>query len=111
MYRLEGGTFNTEANLKAAQKLVEWVDMGYFSPGFAGMDYDGATFGAFLNQEGVMWITGNWMTGSIVEELGEESVGFFPFPSNEPGVPAIVPGGVGLAYGIRAGSRASRSRR
>jgi len=105
MYKLEGGTFDTEANLKAAQKLVEWVDKGYFSPGFAGMDYDGATFGAFLNQEGAMWITGNWMTGSIVEELGEESVGFFAFPSEQEGVPAIVPGGVGLAYGIRAGTK------
>lgn len=104
MYKLESGTFDTEANLKAAGKLVEWVDKGYFSPGFAGMDYDGATFGGFLNQEGAMWITGNWMTGSIVEELGEEPVGFFAFPSEEAGVPAIVPGGVGLAYGIRAGT-------
>ena len=52
-----------------------------------------------------MWITGNWMTGSIVEELGEEPVGFFAFPSDEAGVPAIVPGGVGLAYGIRATSQ------
>jgi raffinose/stachyose/melibiose transport system substrate-binding protein len=104
MYKLEGGTFDTEANLAAAEKLVEWVDKGYFSPGFAGMDYDGATFGGFLNKEGAMWITGNWMTGSIVEELGEEPVGFFPFPSDEEGVPAIVPGGVGLAYGVRASS-------
>ncbi len=105
MYKLEGGRFDTEANLRAAEKLVEWVDKGYFSPGFAGMDYDGATFGAFLAGEGAMWITGNWMTGSIIDELGEEAVGFFPFPSNEPGVPAIVPGGVGLAYGIRASSQ------
>ncbi len=105
MYKLEGGTFDTEANLKAAQKLVDWVDKGYFSPGFAGMDYDGATFSAFLGQEGAMWITGNWMTGSIVDELGEDEVGFFAFPSEETGVPAIVPGGVGLAYGIRAGSQ------
>ncbi|GAB4455682.1 MAG: extracellular solute-binding protein [Anaerolineae bacterium] len=104
MYRLEDGTFDTEANLMAAEKLVEWVNAGFFSPGFEGMDYDNATFGAFLNQEGAMWITGNWMTGSIVEELDAESVGFFAFPSDEEGVPAIVPGGVGLAYGIRADS-------
>lgn len=102
MYRLPEGTFDTEANLMAAQKMVEWVENEYFSPGFAGMDYDNATFGAFLNKEGAMWLTGNWMTGSIVEELGEEPVGFFAFPSDEAGVPAIVPGGVGLAYGIRA---------
>ncbi|MCZ7547324.1 MAG: extracellular solute-binding protein [Anaerolineae bacterium] len=95
MYRLEDGAFDTEANLMAAEKLVEWVNAGFFSPGFEGMDYDNATFGAFLNQEGAMWITGNWMTGSIVEELDAESVGFFAFPSDEEGVPAIVPGGVG----------------
>ncbi len=105
MYRLEGGTFDTDANLMAAQKLVDWVDKGYFSPGFAGMDYDGATFSAFLNQDGAMWITGDWMTGSIIDELGEDAVGFFAFPSEEAGVPAIVPGGVGLAYGIRAGTQ------
>ncbi len=104
MYKLEEGTFDTEANLMGAQKLVDWVNAGYFSPGFEGMDYDNATFNAFINKEGAMWLTGNWMTGSIVDELGEEPVGFFPFPSDEEGVPAIVPGGVGLAYGIRAGS-------
>jgi len=104
MYRLEGGTFDTPANLQGAQKLVAWSDAGYFSPGYEGMDYDNATFNAFLNKEGAMWITGNWMTGNITQELGEEAVGFFSFPSNAPGVPAIVPGGLGLAYGIRASS-------
>jgi raffinose/stachyose/melibiose transport system substrate-binding protein len=102
MYRLEGGAFDTEANVMGAEKLVEWTEAGYFSPGFEGMDYDVATFGDFIAGEGAMWITGNWMTGSIVAELGEEPVGFFTFPSNEEGVPAIVPGGVGLCYGIRA---------
>ena len=103
MYRLEGGTFDTEGNLQAAEKLVDWVDKGYFTPGYAGLDYD-TTTSEFLSQNAAMWITGNWMTGTIVEEVGEEPIGFFPFPSNEAGVPAIVPGGVGLAYGIRAGS-------
>jgi raffinose/stachyose/melibiose transport system substrate-binding protein len=103
MYRLEGGTFDTEANLQAAQKLVDWVGKDYFTPGFAGLDYD-TTTSEFLAGNAAMWITGNWMTGTIVEEVGEEPIGFFPFPSDEAGVPAIVPGGVGLAYGIRAGS-------
>lgn len=103
MYRLDGGTFDTEANLQAAEKLVEWRDTGYFSPGYEGLDYD-TTFSEFINQNAAMWITGNWITGSIVEEVGEEPIGFFPFPSEESGVPAIVPGGVGLAYGIRASS-------
>ncbi len=102
MYRLEGGTFINDANLKAAEKLVEWVKAGYFSPGFEGMDYDNATFAAFLNKEGAMWITGSWMAGSIIEQLGEDAVGFFVFPPAEEGAPPLSIGGVNLAYGVRA---------
>jgi len=102
IYRREGGTFDTEANLKAAQKMVEWIDAGYFSPGFEGMDYDNQTFGAFLNHQGSMWITGSWMTGSIIEELGEDGIGFFLVPSAIEGAPPYSIGGVGLAYGVRA---------
>jgi raffinose/stachyose/melibiose transport system substrate-binding protein len=102
MFRREGGTFDTEANLASAQKMVEWIDAGYFSPGFEGMDYDNQTFGAFLNHEGVMWITGSWMTGSIIEELGEEEIGFFVIPSALDDAPPLSIGGVGLAYGARA---------
>ncbi len=104
MYRREGGTFDTEANLLAAQKMVEWIQAGYFSPGFEGMDYDNQTFAAFLNHQGSMWITGSWMTGSIIAELGEEPIGFFVIPSALPDAPPLSIGGVGLAYGIRAGT-------
>ena len=104
IYRRPGGTFDTEANLKAAEKMVEWVKAGYFSPGFEGMDYDNATFGAFLNGEGAMWITGSWMAGSIVEQLGQEPVGFFLVPPVNPDNPPLNIGGVGLGYGIRATS-------
>ena len=84
--------------------MVEWIEAGYFSPGFEGMDYDNQTFSAFLNREGVMWITGSWMTGSIIEELGEEEIGFFVIPSAIEGAPPLSIGGVGLAYGVRAAS-------
>ena len=100
----EGGTYATEGNLTGAQKMVEWVNAGYFSPGFEGMDYDNATFSAFLNQEGSMWITGSWMNGSIIPEVGEEEVGFFLMPPAEEGAAPLNIGGVGLAYGIRATS-------
>lgn len=104
MFRREGGTFDTEANLESARMFVEWAEAGYFSPGFEGMDYDGATVSAFLNKEGAMWITGSWMTGSIVEQLGEEAVGFFVVPAVEEGAVPLSIGGVGLAYGVRATS-------
>lgn len=106
IYRSEGGTFNTPGNLIAAQKFVEWIDAGAFSPGFEGMDYDNATLSAFLNQEGVMWITGSWMTGTLIEQLGgEDAVGFFLVPSAVGLETPYAIGGVGLGYGIRATSQ------
>ena len=104
IFRFEDGTFDTEANLQAAQKLVEWVNNGYFSEGFEGMDYDNATTSAFVNRQGAMWLTGSWMSGTLVEQLDEESVGFFLLPDLEGSEVTLATGGVGLAYGIRATS-------
>jgi raffinose/stachyose/melibiose transport system substrate-binding protein len=106
IYRREGGTFDTEGNLKAAEKLVEYVEAGHFSEGFAGMDYDNATTSAFLNGDGVMWITGSWVSGTIIPQLGEDKVGFFLIPSalSDAKAPLAI-GGVGLGYGIRATSK------
>ncbi len=103
-FRYEGGTYATEANLLGAQTMVDWVNAGYFSPGFEGMDYDNATTGAFLNHEGAMWITGSWMAGGISQELGEDQVGFFLVPPAEAGAAPLNVGGVGLGYGIRSTS-------
>jgi len=106
IYRRPGGTFDTEGNLKAAQKLVEYVKAGDFSDGFAGMDYDNATTSAFLNGDGVLWITGSWVSGTIIPQLGEDKVGFFLIPSALPDATApLAIGGVGLGYGIRATSK------
>lgn len=104
IFRFEDATFEDEANLAAANKLVQWVDGGYFSPGFEGMDYDNATTGGFINQEGAMWITGSWMAGTIIDQLDAESVGFFLLPDAAGSEVPLATGGVGLAYGIRATS-------
>jgi raffinose/stachyose/melibiose transport system substrate-binding protein len=106
IYRRPGGTFDTPGNLTAAEKLVEYVKAGYFSEGFAGMDYDNATTSAFLNGDGVLWITGSWVSGTIIPQLGEDKVGFFLIPSALPDAKApLAIGGVGLGYGIRATSK------
>jgi raffinose/stachyose/melibiose transport system substrate-binding protein len=104
MYRAEGGTFDNDANVQAAQTMLDWIDSGYFSPGFEGMDYDNATYGSFIGFEGAMWLTGSWMTGSIVEDVenAEENVGFFLLPSATGEEVPLTIGGVGLGYGIRA---------
>lgn len=102
IFRREGATFADEANLRAAEKLVEWVDRGFFSEGFEGMDYDNATTGAFVNKDAAMWLTGSWMNGTILETLDEASVGFFLLPDEAGSEVPLATGGVGLAYGIRA---------
>ncbi len=102
IYRLEGGTFDDEANLEAAKKLVEWVKAGYFPEGFEGMDYDNQTFNGFVNQQAAMWITGSWQTPNLVPQVGEEPVGFFVFPPAEEGKAPLSIGGIGIAYGISA---------
>lgn len=108
IYRLPGGTFQDEANLKAAQTLVNWVDAGYLSPGYSGMDYDSATFGAFEKKDGAMWITGSWAEITLLDHLGasaEKDLGFFLVPPEKEGNPPINVGGVGLGYGISAKSQ------
>lgn len=104
IFRFEGGTFDNEANLMAAEKLVEWVDRGFFSEGFEGMDYDNATTGAFTSGDAAMWITGSWMTGTIAEQADESTIGFFLLPDEAGSDVPLATGGVGLAYGIRATS-------
>ncbi len=102
IFRFEDGMFGSEADLTAAQKLVDWVNAGYFSEGFEGMDYDNATAGAFINKEGAMWLTGSWMSGTLSDQLDPESVGFFLLPDAAGSDVPIATGGVGVAYGIRA---------
>jgi raffinose/stachyose/melibiose transport system substrate-binding protein len=104
IFRREGATFVDDANLTAAQKLVEWVDAGYFPEGFEGMDYDNATLQTLLNRESVMWITGSWMTSVLVEEAGEDVIGFFVIPPADPENPPLAIGGVGIPFGISARS-------
>jgi raffinose/stachyose/melibiose transport system substrate-binding protein len=104
IFRFEGGTFKDDANLQAAEKLVDWVNAGYFSSGFEGMDYDNATTSAFVNKDGAMWITGSWMAGALADQLDPSTVGFFLLPDQAGSDVPLATGGVGLAYGIRATS-------
>jgi raffinose/stachyose/melibiose transport system substrate-binding protein len=104
IYREEGGTFVTEGNLNGAETFVNWIDNGFLSPGFAGLDNDTGALGEFTSGASAMWLAGSWNSGSISAALGEENVGFFilPSPLGEEVAPTI--GGIGLGYGIRATS-------
>ena len=105
IFRREGATFVDDANLAAAQDLVAWVDAGYFPEGFEGLSYDnGDVQTLFLNREAVLWITGSWMTSTLVEESGEDAIGFFVIPPEDPADPPLAIGGVGIPFGISAKS-------
>ncbi len=101
IYRNEGGTFMTEGNLKGAQTFVDWIDKGYLSPGFAGLDNDTGALGEFTGAKSAMWLAGSWNSGSITTVLGEDKVGFFILPSPIGDAVAPTIGGIGLGYGIR----------
>jgi raffinose/stachyose/melibiose transport system substrate-binding protein len=101
IYRNEGGTFQTEGNLDGAQTFVDWIDAGYLSPGFAGMDNDTGALGEFTSGKSAMWLAGSWNSGSIIDALGGDKVGFFLLPSPICDKVAPTIGGIGLGYGIR----------
>lgn len=93
-----GGSWTTEGNLKAAQLLVDWVEQGYFTEGFAGIGYD-SSWQLFEQGEGAMLITGSWLTGEFADN---PNIGFFALPpleSDPDGVPLIV-GGSGIPLSI-----------
>ncbi|NDJ60074.1 MAG: extracellular solute-binding protein [Chloroflexi bacterium] len=104
MYRNEGGTFAYEGAVTSAEQVVAWAEAGYFSNGFEGLDNDNGALVEFTSGESAMWLAGSWNSGSIIDVMGEEAVGFFlmPSPLGEEVAPTI--GGVGLAYGIGANS-------
>jgi raffinose/stachyose/melibiose transport system substrate-binding protein len=102
MYRDEEGTFEAQGAVAAADKMTQWVEAGYFSEGFEGMDNDNAALGEFISEESAMWLAGSWNSGSIVDALGAENVGFFVLPGPDGQYPAPTIGGIGLAYGVRA---------
>ena len=105
IFRREGATFVDDANLTAAQKLVSWVDAGYFPDGFEGLSYDnGDVQTLFLSGEAVLWITGSWMTSVLVAESGEDKIGFFVIPPADAENPPLAIGGVGIPFGISARS-------
>jgi raffinose/stachyose/melibiose transport system substrate-binding protein len=57
-----------------------------------------------LNREAVIWITGSWMTSTLVEQSGEDKIGFFVIPPADPANPPLAIGGVGIPFGISARS-------
>jgi raffinose/stachyose/melibiose transport system substrate-binding protein len=94
-------SFDTPENVEAARTLQDWVNKGYFTPGFGGGGYDDAVAN-FAKGEGLFMITGNW----VVANLGADSTkfGFFLLPPKRAGDPAVSTGGAGFPLSIATGS-------
>ena len=79
-----GATVVTPEELQAANKMVEWIDAGYFPEGVNGVANDDAV-ADFINGEGVFFIAGNWNTATLDEGMGD-NVGYFAMPVGPSGV-------------------------
>lgn len=93
-----GGNWVTPENTKAAQTLVDWVDKGYFSPGFNGLDYDPAWQG-FTKGKGVFLIAGSWLQADLSSAMKTDVTFSLP-PAPEVGGTPVTTGGTGLPFAI-----------
>jgi raffinose/stachyose/melibiose transport system substrate-binding protein len=98
-----GAAFDTTQNTEAATMAQEWVDKGYFTPGFNGLGYDDA-WPQFTDGKGVFLITGTWLSPDLEKAMGQ-NVGFFLVPPAEASAPPVALGGEGLPFVITAKSK------
>jgi len=94
------GTFLDPAFIYAGEKIQEWVNKGYFLPGFNGLDWDSGQARAPLYRgETAMLIMGSWFVSQAQSESPEffSKMGIFNFPGDEAGIgdPRTVIGTVG----------------
>lgn len=103
IYGRGGASFATPENEQAAAKLRQWTEAGYFSPDFAGIDFEAAWQG-FADGQGVTMTTGSWISGELYGRDAAENVGFFLTPPETAGEPKLSVAGTSMGYAIRNGS-------
>jgi raffinose/stachyose/melibiose transport system substrate-binding protein len=93
----KGNFWNIEENIKAAETLQKWVRNGYFTKDFSAIGYDDSA-SIFMQGNSLLFLTGNWMMGELLENSPFE-VGFFLVPAQNqsrlkaiggPGIPFVV---------------------
>lgn len=99
----KGASWDTPENIFAAAKMQEWVDSGFFTKGFEGIGYDDST-ALFDTGNGVMMLTGSWMSSTFAAGEYGEQIGFFLVPPEKAGGFKMSVGGTSLSYAIRATS-------
>jgi raffinose/stachyose/melibiose transport system substrate-binding protein len=96
-----GATWPAEANRAAARQVVDWVDKGYLTTGFAGLKGDDS-WARFGQGEGLFHIDGTWLTPDLKAAMGD-NVGFLLPPEKDGKV--TVTGGTGLPWAISSKSK------
>ena len=98
----KGASWTTPENTKAAQTLVDWVDKGYFEPGFNGAGYDPA-WQAFSKGKGAFLIAGTWLQADLQKAMGAD-VGFMLPPGQSADAKPVATGGTGLPFSVTSKS-------
>lgn len=96
-----GATIETDGALAAAQKVVEWNELGYI-PESANGTADSDALAQFTNGEAAFYISGSWSASAINESLGD-SAGFFAMPTENPDTPLSASGSA-VSFSISSSS-------
>lgn len=98
----DGATFNAKGALKAAQKIKDWQDAGYFSKDALALD--GSTvLSRFSNGEALFFPAGSWYTASINDALGDDA-GWIAYPGEKADSGSAAANAVS-AFGIPANAK------
>jgi raffinose/stachyose/melibiose transport system substrate-binding protein len=98
----EGASWTSAENEEAANTFSDWVDAGYFTKDFNGVDYN-AAWQEFAKGNGVFLISGTWLQANLTDAM-KDNVGFFLPPTGKTGELAVT-GGTGLPFAITDASK------
>ena len=98
----DGATFNTDGAVKAAQKIKDWQDAGYFSSDALALDGSTA-LSRFCNGEALFFPSGSWYSASINDALGDDA-GWIAFPGGKADSGSAAANAV-TAFGIPANAK------